>query len=156
MTKCRRPLSTSIIVKQKVKTIFVRYLFINLYQICTEHAKLYSIIIWKLITNYFRETRSALEAEEKIKQWNEFVTPWLRSMFDFTHKGIESLPQNQFSNPYIFGTWWCKPLIFQTLIIWYNIIHCLKYLRSTILGCKDIWIRNSEFVARLNSFIANI
>jgi len=31
---------------------------------------------------------------------------------------------------------------------WYNRIHySLKYLRSMILGCKDIVIRKSEFVA---------
>ena len=47
----------------------------------------------------------------------------------------------KFSYPYIFATWWCKPLIFQTYNIWSNIIQSLKYLRSTIFGCKDIGIR---------------
>ena len=36
-------------------------------------------------------------------------------------------------------TWWCKPLIFQTQIIWSNRICNLKYQRSTAMGCKDIW-----------------
>jgi len=34
----------------------------------------------------------------------------------------------------------CKPFIFQTLIVWYNRSHSLKYLRSTTLGCLDIGI----------------
>ena len=33
-----------------------------------------------------------------------------------------------------------------------NRIHSLKYLRFTRLDCKDIRIRKSEFVAKLNSF----
>ena len=53
------------------------------------------------------------------------------------------------SNPYIFATWWYKPLIFQTKIVWSNRIHRLKYLRSTIFGCcKDKGIRKFEFVAK--------
>ena len=43
----------------------------------------------------------------------------------------------KFSHPYILATRWCKPLIFQTL-----------YLRSTVLGCKDIGIGKSEFAAK--------
>ena len=43
----------------------------------------------------------------------------------------------KFLNSYIFAAWWCKPLIFQSGIIW-----------STLLGCKDIGIRKSEFVAK--------
>ena len=52
------------------------------------------------------------------------------------------------SNPYIFATRWCKPLIFQIMIIGSNKIHSLKYLRFTTLRCKDIGIRKSEFVAK--------
>ena len=48
----------------------------------------------------------------------------------------------------IFATWWCKPLIFQILIILSLSINSLKYLRSTKLGYKDIEIRKSEFVAK--------
>ena len=51
----------------------------------------------------------------------------------------------KFSNPYIFATWWCKPLIFQ---IWSNSIHNLKYRRSTPLGGKDVGIRKSKFVTK--------
>ena len=40
---------------------------------------------------------------------------------------FEELQQNQIS---------CKPLIYQTLIIWFNIIQSLKYLRSTTFGSK--------------------
>ena len=41
-----------------------------------------------------------------------------------------------------------KPLIFQTFIFWPNRIYSLKYLRSTILTCKIIRIRKSEFVGK--------
>ena len=54
----------------------------------------------------------------------------------------------KFINPYILATWWCKPLIFQTYIIWSSRIHSLKYLRSTALGWKHISIRKPEFVAK--------
>ena len=53
-----------------------------------------------------------------------------------------------FSNPYIFETQCCKPLIFQTYIIWSNRTHSLKYQRSRTLESKDIVIRKSEFVAK--------
>jgi len=51
-------------------------------------------------------------------------------------------------NHNIFRTRCCKPLIFQTQIIWPNRIHNLKYLRSAKFGSKDIVIRKSEFVAK--------
>ena len=43
-------------------------------------------------------------------------------------------------------------LIFQTQIIWSNRIHSLKYLRSATFGSKDIVIRKSEFVAKIQFF----
>ena len=52
------------------------------------------------------------------------------------------------SNHYILSIRWWIPLIFQIYVIWSNRIHRLKYLRSTTLGCKDIDIWNSEFVAK--------
>jgi len=45
----------------------------------------------------------------------------------------------KFSNSYLCATWWWKPQI-----LWSNIIHSLKYLRSVILGCKDIGIIKSD------------
>ena len=59
----------------------------------------------------------------------------------------------KFSNPYFFATWWCKPLIFHTLIIWSNRIHSLKCLRSSTLGYKDTGIKNQSLWQRLNFFI---
>ena len=53
----------------------------------------------------------------------------------------------KFLNHKIIRTRCCKPLIFQTQIIWSNRIHSLKYLRSATFGSKDIMIRKSEFVA---------
>ena len=58
----------------------------------------------------------------------------------------------KYLNPNIFRTRCCKPLIFQTLIIWSSRIHSLKYQRSTTFGSKDIVIRKSEFVTKTNSF----
>ena len=40
------------------------------------------------------------------------------------------------SNPYIFATWWCKFLLFQPYVIWFNRIHILKYLRSKTFGLQ--------------------
>ena len=54
----------------------------------------------------------------------------------------------KYLNPNFFSTRWCKLLIFQTQIIWFNRIHSLKYLRSTTFGSKDIVIMKSEFVAK--------
>ena len=52
----------------------------------------------------------------------------------------------KYLNLNIFRTRCCKPLIFQTQIIWSNRINSLKYLRSATFGSKDIVIRKSEFV----------
>ena len=62
------------------------------------------------------------------------------------------MPQIQFFNSFIFGTRWCKPLIFQNLIIWSYSIHSWKYQRSTTLCCKDIEIRIQDFVAKSQFF----
>ena len=43
----------------------------------------------------------------------------------------------KYSNSYIFKTWWYKPLIFWTQVIWFNRMHSLKYPRSTTFGSKD-------------------
>jgi len=54
----------------------------------------------------------------------------------------------KFSNLYNFATIGCEILIIQTLTIWSNKNHSLKYLRSTTSGCQDIWIRKSELVSK--------
>ena len=54
----------------------------------------------------------------------------------------------KYLNLNIFRTRFCKPLIFQTQIIWSNRIHSLKYVRSATFGSKDIVIKKSEFVAK--------
>ena len=54
----------------------------------------------------------------------------------------------KYSNAYIFATWWCKPLIFQTQIIWSKRIHSLNSnLKYSKLDSKDMEIRILEFVA---------
>ena len=73
---------------------------------------------------------------------NSFVRDFGTKEMSFSHK-LKS------SNPNIFAAWWCKALIFQTLIILSISINNLKYLRSKTLGYKDIEIRKSEFVAKI-------
>ena len=68
-------------------------------------------------------------------------------------EGIAFLTQTQILNPHICATEWINPLIFQTENILTNRIHSLKYLRFTRLGCKDIRIRKSEFMAK-NQFLS--
>ena len=48
----------------------------------------------------------------------------------------------KFSNPYIVVAWWTKPLIFQT---WFDLI---KFIFIFTLGCKEICIIKSVFVAK--------
>ena len=72
-------------------------------------------------------------------------------------EGIEFYHKLKFPSPYIYGTWCCRLLIFQTKIIWCKRIHSLKYLRSTTLGCRDIGIyRKSEFVTKTQFLSCNI
>ena len=52
----------------------------------------------------------------------------------------------KYLNPNILRNWCCKPLIFQALIIWFNRIYSLKYIRSVTFGSKDIVSRKSEFL----------
>ena len=46
----------------------------------------------------------------------------------------------KFFNPYIIDIRWCKPVIFQTLIIGVHRIHSLKYLRSITSLCRKLEI----------------
>ena len=70
----------------------------------------------------------------------------------------------KFSNPFIFTTWWCKALIFQTYIIRSNRIYSLTYLRSTTLGCiatiRDYTVsvcgKNKIFFCKFLSFISKL
>ena len=73
----------------------------------------------------------------------------LSKTYDFFFiKELSLCHKLKFSNPYIYWTWCCRLLIFQTKIIWGNRIHSFKYLRSTTLCCREIGIRKSEFVSK--------
>ena len=74
----------------------------------------------------------------KLKKWYILVK---RNELSLCHK-------LKFSNSFIFAISLYKPVIVWTLIIWAYGIHSLKYLSITTLGCKDIVIRKSEFVAK--------
>ena len=64
------------------------------------------------------------------------------------YKKLSCCNKLQFSYPHISATELCKPLKFQTYIIWSNRNHSLKYQRSTTFDCKDIEVWKSEFVAK--------
>ena len=74
---------------------------------------------------------------------------WKKNLIET--KELSFYQKLKLSNPFIFTIWWCKPLIFQTYIIWSNRIHCLKYQRSKTLGSKDIEIRKIRRVYYKNS-----
>ena len=48
-------------------------------------------------------------------------------------KELSLCNKSKFSNTYIYTTKFCKPLIFQALIVLFNRSHSLKYLWSTTL-----------------------
>ena len=100
---------------------------------CKFHVTIY-ILLFNHNTSYWRELKSRSTNLKflicnRIKEWS------------LCHK-------LKFSNPYIYGTWYYRLLIFQTKIMWCNRINSLKYLRSTTLGCRDIGFRKSEFVSK--------
>ena len=66
---------------------------------------------------------------------------------------MEFLPQASIYNPYQLALWWCKPLIFQTRIIWSNRIDSYQGLRHFI--AKILGNRKSEFVAK-TQFLCNV
>ena len=66
----------------------------------------------------------------------------------YTVKELSLCNKIKYLNLNIFRTRCCKPLIFQTQIIWTNRIHSLKYLRYATFDSKDIVIRKSEFAAK--------
>ena len=81
-------------------------------------------------------------------QRNVLVTPSKLGHVSLPTKELSFCHKLKFPNPYIYGTWCCRLLIFQTKIIWCNRIHSLKYLRSTTLDFRDIGVRKSEFVTK--------
>jgi len=76
--------------------------------------------------------------------------------FAIISKELSLYHKLKFCNLYILTTWWCKSLIFQTLVIWSNRINILKYLRYQRLSCKDIGIRKSEFVAKTQFLLLSL
>ena len=78
---------------------------------------------------------SAILNLEEFRSLKVVFTILLLKEVSFCHK-------LKFSNPYIFATCWCKPLIFQTWTILSNIVYSLKYQRS----------KNIEFVTEAQFF----
>ena len=83
---------------------------------------------------------------DQIKVWDYRCES---SVAIFEWKEIESLPQTQFYNPYIFATQCHKPLIFKTFN---SLILSLKCQRFTIAGCENIGIINYILRQIFNSF----
>jgi len=98
--------------------------------------------------------RSLLDIVEKnqkpffFKLWESLPFLYLIFMARKISKELSLCHKLKYSNPFIYWTWCCRLLIFQTKIIWCNKIHSLKYLRSTTLGCRDIGIIKLEFVSK--------
>ena len=74
--------------------------------------------------------------------------PVSRNWYKSVSKELSLWNEIKYLNHNIFRTRCCKPLIFQTQIIWSNRIHSLKYLRYATFGSKEIVIGKSEFVAK--------
>ena len=52
-------------------------------------------------------------------------------------------------NPFIFATWIGEYRRYVNLrFFWFTRIYSLKYPRSLVLGCQNLWIRKSEFEAK--------
>ena len=103
---------------------------------------------WRSVENYsfiilFTET---LNRNKKFWFIHNLIT--MRPTPIVVSKELSLWNKIKYLNLNIFRTRCCKPLIFQTQIIWSNKIHSLKYLRSATFGSKDIVIRKSEFVAK--------
>ena len=95
-------------------------------------------------------TRKLWNMKTTLIQSNIIQSKWLYYIAKLAYKvkELSLCHKHWFSYLYIFLTWWRKALIFQTKVIWPSRIHNLKYLRPTTLGCKDIEIWKSEFVAK--------
>ena len=70
------------------------------------------------------------------------IDPWFYTLkylyfLFFFSKELSLCNKVKYLNPNIFRARCCKPLIFQTLITWFNRIHSLKYLWSVTFGSKD-------------------
>ena len=85
------------------------------------------IYLW-LKTGFMERRRKSWKTKYNFK-WNK---PNLSHGLNLS-RGSNSLKELSlchkfsFCKTYIFAALWCKPLIFQTYIIWSNIIHSLKY-----------------------------
>ena len=64
-------------------------------------------------------------------------------------KEFESLPQTWILQSLYLVNLRTKTFDISNFAFWSRRIHILKYLRSTTLGWKDIEIRKSEFVAKI-------
>ena len=85
-----------------------------------------------------REELQKLREDELASQHNGKgrANTRLFNLFIIETKELSFCHELKFSNLYIFVTWWCTPLIFQTKNIWSNMIYTLKYLRSNDIGFR--------------------
>jgi len=92
-----------------------------------------------------------IHCNTKLKKFTEYKYKKFRGFL----KELSLWNKIKYLNLNIFRIRCCKPLIFQTQIIWSNKIHSLKYLRSATFGSKDIVIIKSEFVAKTQFLYRN-
>ena len=107
-------------------------------EITTIHINIYMIICLKHNANY----RVSFWA------WWDFRDDCTEFILYVAIKKLSLWNKIKYLNLNIFRTRCCKPLIFQTQIIWSYRIHSLKYLRSATFGSKDKVIGKLEFVAK--------
>jgi len=92
---------------------------------------------------YSSELQKKTKAKPRRWDFLKSMQPW---------KELSLWNKIKYLNLNIFRTRCCKPLIFQTQIIWSTRIHSLKYLRSATFGSKDVVISKSEFFRAGSTF----
>ena len=113
----------------------------------TLHWKCYIDLRWYLLNICVRNNYVCIE-----RGLRKFAVETRREFFIFFFlslaKELSLWNKIKYLNLNIFRNRCCKPLIFQTQIIWSNRILSLKYLRSATFESKNIVFRKSEFVAK--------
>jgi len=110
-----------------------------------------SVKYWNTVLTYSHENNQGIVFPYPIATNLKILLCYCVTKVKNVHeKGIEFCHKLRFSNPYILATWWCKPLIFQTLAIW---VQSMKYQRSAISGFKDVRIITFEFEVSFLNFL---
>ena len=89
----------------------------------------------------------------KSKDKRKTMQSWLITIqATFSCKGLE-IQGFGVSNPFIVATWWSKPVIFKTMIIWYNRIHSMKYMAKYYCFFSTRFLKTPHWLGRVLEFI---